>query len=385
MSKYPSVIYTEQAMREGLQIESPDISVDAKVRLLDALSETGLKRILVGSFVHPKWVPQMAKIDEIAQRFKPKQGVTYTALYMGSRGLERYMQYVPPLAPPERESNSTTCHACDVFAKRNTNRHQSEEIATWSEIIKAAEEKGVDEATIGVNATFGSNWCGDISMDFVFELFQKQWDMWNEAGIKVTGISVGDPMGWNMPDQVQRYIFAVKERWPEINTWRIHLHNTRGVGLVSQYVILTTLGPEDTVWLDGAVGGMGGCPYCGNGRTAGMVPTEDFIYMTQEMGIKSGELKDADLDKVIEAANIAEEVVGHSLWGHVSKSGPRPREDRLYAMDMPFIMTPEEAAHFRKGSSVYANCLSPWTEPIKSTQRDFAEWKYKRFKSSKLE
>ena len=364
-------------MREGMQIEDPNISSNDKVRLLDALSETGLKRIVVGSFVHPKWVPQMAKIDEILEKFKPRQGVIYTALYMGSRGLERYMEYVPPLTLPS-EQNSTSCHACDVFAKRNTNRYQSEEIARWPEVIKAAKEKGVKEASINTNATFGSNWCGDISQDFVMDLYQKQWDLWNEAGIKVTGISMGDPMGWNMPDQVQKYIIAVKERWPEITTWKFHLHNTRGVALTSQYVILTTLGPDDTVWLDGSVGGMAGCPYCGNGRAASMVPTEDFIYMIQEMGIRSNELRDVNLDKVIEASCIAEEVLGHTLWGHVSKAGPRPRGDKLYAMDMPFIMTLDEASHFRKGSSVYDNCSSPWQEPINSAMRDFAKWKYSR-------
>lgn len=383
MRRYPKIIYTEEAMREGMQIESPDIPVDEKVRLLDAISETGLKRIVVGSFVHPKWVPQMAKIDEVLSKFHPKPGVTYTALRMGSRGMERYMEHVPPLTPPEGLYNRTTCHACDVFARRNTNRSQAQEIARWQKNIEDARERGVKEASIGVNATFGSNWCGDFYLDYIMELYQKQWDMWNDVGIKVTGIFMGDPMGWNMPDQVRKHIIAVKERWPEIRDWRFHLHNTRGVALVSQYIVLTTLGPEDTVRLDGSVGGMGGCPYCGNGRAASMVPTEDFIYMTQEMGIKSGELRDVDLYKVIEAAWIAEEVVGHPLWGHVSKAGPRPRGDRLYAMDMPFISNLEEASHFMRGPSVYAGSFSPWEEPIKSVARDFAQWKYKRFEALK--
>lgn len=379
MSQYPKVKYTEQSMREGLQIESPDISVDAKVRLLNALSDTGLKRIVAGSFVHPKWVPQMANFDEVLTKFTPNPDVIYTALYMGSRGLPRYMEHVPPLTPPGPR-NSTRCHACDIFAKRNTNRFQHEEVAQWKKIVQSASENGVKEAEIGVNATYGSNWVGDISIDFVMELYQKQWDLWDEAGIKVTSIYGGDPMGWNMPDQISKYIEAVKARWPEIKDWKFHIHNTRGVGLVSQYVILNNLEPDETVWLDGSVGGMGGCPYCGNGRAAGMVPTEDFIYMAQEMGIKSKEIRDVELYKVIEAACIAEEVVGHTLWGHVSKAGPRPRGDRLYSMDMPFVSTLEEASHFRKDPSVYAGCISPWKEPIKSPMRDYAMWKYGRFK-----
>jgi hydroxymethylglutaryl-CoA lyase len=101
---------------------------------------------------------------------------------------------------------------------------------------------------------------------------------------------------------------------------------------------------------------MGGCPYCGNGRAAGHVPTEDFVFMCEEMGIDTG----YDLDKLIEAAIIAEEVVGHPLWGHVSKAGRLPRGDRLYARNMPFVETLKEASHFRKGPSVYAHQLSPW-------------------------
>ena len=80
--------------------------------------------------------------------------------------------------------------------------------------------------------------------------------------------------------------------------------------------------------------------------------------MCHEMGIETG----YDLGKLIEAAAIAEEVVGHPLWGHVSKSGPRPRGDALYPRDMPFVETLDEAAHFRRGADVYAGQLSPWRE-----------------------
>lgn len=134
----------------------------------------------------------------------------------------------------------------------------------------------------------------------------------------------------------------------------MHLHNQRGQTLASYYEALM-LGATE---FDTCIGGMGGCPYCGNGRSAGHVPTEDFVDLCHEMGIETG----YDLGKLIEAAAIAEEVVGHPLWGHVSKSGPRPRGDALYPADMPFVETLEEAAHFRKGPEVYAGQLSPWQE-----------------------
>lgn len=381
MGKWPNVRWMEMCMREGMQIEDAGIPIDGKVRLLDALSDTGLKRIEIGSFVSPKWTPQMANTEELVQKFHPKEGVIYTALFMGSQGLPRYLKCCPPLTPPNRIPNRTVGFACDVFIKRNTNVYQSELIAKWPGIVKRAKEEGVKEATISVNSPFGSNWVGDMAQEYVMDLYQKQWNLWNDAGIKVTGLTLSDPMGWNMPDQVQRFIGAVRERWPEIHNWGFHLHNTRGVALVSCYVVLTTLGPEDTVTFEGSLGGLAGCPYCGNGRGASMIPTEDFFYMTKEMGIVDGELAGVDLNRLCDAAAIAEEVIGHPTWGHVSKSGPRPRGDKLYAMDMPFVETLEQAQHFRKGPSVYEGCLSPWKEPVKSAQRDYAEWSYARFNS----
>ena len=89
MNNWPTIVYKEEGMREGMQIENSNISVDDKVQLLDALSETGLKQIVVGSFVSPKWTPQMERIDEIVTKFTPKAGVTYTALALNPRGVER--------------------------------------------------------------------------------------------------------------------------------------------------------------------------------------------------------------------------------------------------------------------------------------------------------
>ncbi len=130
------------------------------------------------------------------------------------------------------------------------------------------------------------------------------------------------------------------------------MHNTRGVTIASYYEALQ-LGARE---FDTCLGGMGGCPYCGNGRAAGHVPTEDFVDLCHELGIETG----YNLEKLIEAVAIAEEVVGHALWGHISKAGPRPRGDEVYPIDMPFVETLDEAAHFRKGSGVYEHQMSPW-------------------------
>ena len=128
MSGYPTIIHTEEGMRDGLQIENADIPVAAKIRLLDALSETGLSEIVVGSFVSPKWTPQMANVDELVRGFHPKPGVRYTYISLNEQGYERARKYTPPLSPPAQEF-ALRYDLCDVFSQRNNNRTQAQLVA----------------------------------------------------------------------------------------------------------------------------------------------------------------------------------------------------------------------------------------------------------------
>jgi hydroxymethylglutaryl-CoA lyase len=361
---YPAVIVVDEGMREGLQIEDAGITVEAKVRLLNAMSRTGLKRIVVGSFVSPKWTPQMAHIDEIIDKFEPVEDVIYTALALNARGVQRRAEHIPPLslddAPP-----ATLVHLCDVFVRRNTNRSQEQEMEAWPDIIQKAVDAGATEAQIGVNAAWGSNWIGDISHEERMDKLQRQMDMWSEAGIPVTKVFLGDPMGWHIPTQVEEDLKEILVRWPSIATFHLHLHNTRGTAPISAYSALRMLDDRHTVQIDTSLGGMAGCPYCGNGRAAQLTPTEDLIYLLEELGFDTG----VDLKALIDTAVLAEQVVGHRLYGHVSKAGGRPRGADLYPMDMPFVETLEEAQHFRLGTSAYEGAQSPWKEPITSPMR----------------
>ena len=348
------VTITDDTMREGLQIESPDIPVPEKLRLLDALGETGAKVISIGSFAHPKWTPSMACIDEIAQQFVPKPGIRYTAAVFNKKGFDRADSYYPKV-DVRRRRFGTHVELCDSFARRNYNRTQAQQIAGMDASIAGAKAAGAEAASVALGNPFGSNFEGPFSLEQRLGLLAMMIDKWHDAGISVTKVSFLDAMGWNMPHEVRETLTAIRDRWPEVATFHMHLHNTRGATMASFYDALM-LGATE---FDTSIGGMGGCPYCGNGRSAGHVPTEDFVHLCHEMGIETG----YDLDKLIEAAAIAEEVVGHPLWGHVSKAGPRPHKDRdLYPLDMPFVETLEEAAHFRKGAGVYEGQISPWQQ-----------------------
>ena len=367
MPSYPKVTYKEEGMREGMQIEDASIAVDDKVELLDQLSDSGLKNIVVGSFVSPKWTPQMERIDEIVTRFTPKPGITYTALALNSRGVERARQYSPPLTIERDPYPRLSCHMCDVFTRRNTNRSQMQEMETWPQRVAQAQELNVKEAGIGCNASWGSNFLGEFPVDSLMTLLEKEHSLWDEVGINVRSVSMGDPMSHCTPAKVEESLYRVKERWPEIDHFRLHLHNGRNMAIASAYAAMRTLGPDDTLELDGTIGGFGGCPYCGNGRATGMAPTEDLLHMMEDMGIETG----VDIDKLIDCVWTAERIIGRELYGHVSKAGPRPKSvDQLYDMNAPFIETLAEARHFKKGPEVYEGGIYPYSEPIASPYRE---------------
>ena len=155
------------------------------------------------------------------------------------------------------------------------------------------------------------------------------------------------------------------KRWPSITDFNLHLHNARGAALASIYASLRVLDATDTLRVQTAIGGMAGCPYCGMGQAAMMIATEDLMHMLEEMGIHTG----VDLYKLIECVWMAEEIVGHPLYGFTSKAGPRPHYDKLYPMDMPRIETLAQAKHFILGPKAYEGAPSPWVKPITSFQR----------------
>lgn len=365
MRQWPKVEYKEECMREGMQIEDVNIPVEQKVKLLEALSETGLKSIVVGSFVSPKYTPQMACIDEIVRRFRPKAGVTYTALVANPKGEERARAYSPPLTLEREPVPYLRCHLCDVFVRRNFNRAQSQEIARWPQIVERARAKGAAAGGIGINAAWGSNFLGPFTLGQRMEMLGRQHALWDEAGVSVTHVSLGDPLSWNLPHEVEETLIAIKERWPAITHFKLHFHNARGMALASAYAALRALEATDTLYIDGAIGGIGGCPYCGNGRATGTIATEDLMHMLDRMGIQTG----VDLDRIIECVWMLEEMIGRPAMGHVSKAGPCPvaAEDR-YDPNMPLVETYGQARHFRLGPKAYEGGQRPWKEPIPKPQ-----------------
>jgi hydroxymethylglutaryl-CoA lyase len=308
MSDLPqSVHIMEVGPRDGLQIEPKSLTVDQKLVLIDAIAEAGIREIEVGSFVNPKAVPQMADTEEVFTRLHRRPGVTYRALWLNPRGLERAV--ITPNVDLEGRLQLT---ASETFVKRNTNRsidQTFDEIPEWMSRFTAA---GVATDCTSVMAAFGCNFEGDIPADRVVELIARLESLLHAHGSELKHVTLADTMGWANPHQMKTLLGKVRERWPNL-ALKLHLHDTRGTAMANALAALE-MGVRE---FDGSIGGLGGCPFAGHKGAAGNICTEDFAFMCEEMGIKTG----VDLDTLIRAARLAEEFVGRSVPGKVMKGG----------------------------------------------------------------
>jgi len=363
--RLPIVHLTEECMREGMQIESVDITLDEKLALVEALARTGLQHIVVGSFVSPRYTPQMAEIDELVSRLPAAPGVRFSALALNAKGRERAAAHMPPLQP-SGEPPYTYCHLSDTFVRRNANISQQQEIDSWPATVAEAKSTGVTRAGIGANAVFGSNFEGEFPLDRTLALLRQQHELWSDAEISIDMVWLGDPMSWCTPHRIKELLARVRAEFPSVRHFYLHLHDGRGLALTSSYAAieaLTVAAADDEpleLYLDTAIGGIGGCPYCGNGRATGLAPTEDMVNLLDELGIDTG----IDLAKVVEAVWLLEDILGRPTMGHVSKVGPMPRGDQRYDANLPVIETFAEARHFLLGPRVTDESKRPWREPI---------------------
>ena len=356
---YPKVHLREEVMREGMQIESVDISVDQKAALLQQLAGCGLEAINVGSFVSPKYTPQMEHIEEVLRRFDPVPGPEYYCLVMNQRGVERASEFPWLTLPTER--SVLMAHLCDTFVRRNMNRSQEDEIASWAGTVERARANGLQEGGIGLGAAWGSNFQGVFTTAQRMAMLRRQHALWDEVGIAVTSIYFADPMGWCAPHWVAETLAAVREEWPEIKHVSQHLHDARGLALASTWATIEALDETFDVSFDVTAGGIGGCPYCGTGRATGMAATEDVVNLCNAMGIETG----VDLDALIEFVHELDRVIGRPSPGRVSKAGPLPFDSaRFFDPNLPLVETYDEAQHFRLGPEVAEHQLRPWREPI---------------------
>jgi len=215
----------EEGPREGFQIEPGPIPTADKIKLIEALAETGLHHIQACSFVNTRLVPGWADAEAVVEGFKPKPGVDYTALWFNANGLERALAYREKLTM----TGSISLTASEGFTRKNLNRSHEENVAAMKKQTALHLSHGIPVKRIGVMAAFGCNYQGDISPAQVVKTLEDGMAIAAEAGAKIEFFSLADTMGWAIPPRIERVIGTVRAKWPEMRIG-LHLHEEPYLG-----------------------------------------------------------------------------------------------------------------------------------------------------------
>jgi len=292
------VTVSEVGPRDGLQIERAMVTTDDKVQLIEALADAGLTRIEAGAFVNPKVVPQMADSREVLARVRRRPNLRFGAFVPNVKGAEL------AIAAGAKDLKAGIA-ASDSFNELNVRMSTEAGVAVMANINAVA--KAADDVQIlGVVATaFGCPYEGPVSRDRIYRLFGQLV----KFGCPV--IYLADTTGMAIPHQISELVDDLRRRWPA-QAIGLHLHNTRGLGLANALTGLQA-GVRD---FESSIGGLGGCPFAP--RAVGNISTEDFVHMASGMGFDCR----LDLDRLIHAAIIAQDMLGRTLPGMVMKAGP---------------------------------------------------------------
>ena len=285
----------EVGPRDGLQNEAQPISVEDKVQLVDALTDAGLGYIEVGSFVSPKWVPQMAGSAEVFARIKRKPGVVYGALAPNLRGFE------DAVAAGVKEV-AVFAAASEAFSQRNINCSISESLARFAPIIEAARQHGISVRGY-VSCVLGCPYEGNVNPQQVAVVAKELY------GMGCYEVSLGDTIGTGTPLATRALFEAVTANVPR-EKLAGHFHDTYGQALVNIYASLQ----EGIAVFDSSIAGLGGCPYAKG--ASGNVATEDVVYMLNGMGIQTG----VDMDALLLAGQHICNVLGRVTGSRVAKA-----------------------------------------------------------------
>jgi hydroxymethylglutaryl-CoA lyase len=289
----------EVGPRDGFQNEPEVIATPDKVRLIDMLARTGLRRLEVTSFVRADVIPQLADADEVLRSVDIPDGVDASVLIPNERGLEN------ALAQRDRFSEvSLFLSATETHNRKNVNRSVEESLAGLELVISRARDEGLRcEGIIAVS--FGCPYEGEVPPDRVFSIA----DRLAAAGCEEVGF--GDTTGMANPRQVREFFRLAAERLPEVEL-TAHFHNTRGQGLANVLAALEA-GVRS---FESSFGELGGCPVP-KGAT-GNIASEDLVSMLHEMGYETG----IDLEALLACSRAVQEVLGRPLSGHLLTAGP---------------------------------------------------------------
>jgi hydroxymethylglutaryl-CoA lyase len=265
----------EVGARDGLQNEQTTVPVEIKAEFISRLADAGLSTIEATSFVHPKWVPQLADAEELLDTMTPREGVRYPVLVPNDRGLDR------ALGKGIREI-AIFGSATETFAQRNLNRSLDEQFAMFEPVVRRARDNGMTVRGY-VSMCFGDPWEGEVPIEQVVGVGARLLDLGCDQ------LSIGDTIGVGTAGHVTALLTAFGSAGVPTDRLAVHFHDTYGQALANTLAALQA----GVTTVDASAGGLGGCPYAKN--ATGNLATEDLVWMLDGLGIKTG----VDLESLV--------------------------------------------------------------------------------------
>jgi len=280
----------EVGPRDGLQNELRIVPLEGKLRLIAALVAAGERRIEATSFVSPRWIPQLSDAEDVLRALPPVPGVIYSALVPNMKGLDRAR------AAGLAEA-AVFISASESHSRKNINKSIAEALSVAAEVTRGALAAGM-RVRAYLSVVWGCPYEGPVSLERVVELCRRLVDL------GIYQLSLGDTIGVGVPNQTEE-ILAALTRYIPVEKMALHLHDTRGLALANALIGLQA----GVSTFDASIGGLGGCPYAPG--AAGNLATEDLVNMLERMGVETG----IDLPKLVEAGEVAQELIGRKLSG----------------------------------------------------------------------
>jgi hydroxymethylglutaryl-CoA lyase len=291
-----SVTITDVALRDGLQNHPRTVPTERKLTLLRRLLDAGVVSMEVGSFVHPKLVPQMADTEEVHRRLPPAGDAKLIVLVPNLKGAQR------ALAAGAREVR-VVLSATEGHSRSNTNRSVDAGIEESRQVLELLGSEGGAHVTAALATTFVCPFDGVVPLERVRSVVDRL------VGIGFGEVCLSDTLGRADPAQVERTVAAVRSDHPE-TTFSLHVHDTYGMGLANVVAGLR----QGVTDFDSALGGIGGCPFAPG--AAGNVATEDVAFMLRALGVETG----IDLDRLAVAAADLRAALGSPLESSVARA-----------------------------------------------------------------
>lgn len=301
-------------VRDGFQIEKTLIPAETKIALIDQLTGTGLSRVEATSFVHPKFVPNMADAEAVLKNIIRRPGVMITAITPNIRGMERAVQCHHDGG--RIDEMNLFMSASETHNRANVKRSTDDSLADFAVMLSLAKPAGI-RLNGCISTSFGCPFEGHVDEARVMEIAEKY------LAIGFDGITFADTTGMANPRQVERMMREAKHRFGDADI-TLHFHNTRGMGLAN---VVAGINAGINRY-DASIAGLGGCPFA-PGAT-GNICTEDLVNMLNDMNYDCG----VDIDRLLAVAVKIPAVVGHDVPGQVMKAGKtmhlHPVPEKLY-------------------------------------------------------